>query len=192
MMKAFNIYLTGVGGQGIGLLSQALLRAIDHSGKRAIAVDTHGLAQRGGVVVSRIRCGDGVHSPLTMQHCSDLVLSMEIHEALRGLSTALKAGGSLVWLNVSWQPLPVRMGQAEAVTEHDVIEACSRNAIASHRVDAGKIADARMQNMALLGTVAKHRLVPDVTVDHYRKALEDLLQGTLLDTNVDLFNAYAG
>lgn len=54
-MKAYNIHITGVGGQGIGLLSQALLRGIDHAGITAIAVDTHGLAQRGGVVVSRIR-----------------------------------------------------------------------------------------------------------------------------------------
>ncbi len=60
-MRAFNIYITGVGGQGIGLLSQALLRAVDHAGINAIAVDTHGLAQRGGVVVSRIRCGSGIH-----------------------------------------------------------------------------------------------------------------------------------
>ena len=109
-MKAFNIHITGVGGQGIGLLSQALLRGIDHAGIQAIAVDTHGLAQRGGVVVSRIRCGSRVHSPLIMKNRADLVLGMEIHEAMRSLVTALKPGGTLVHLDVSWQPLPVRSG----------------------------------------------------------------------------------
>ena len=46
-MQAFNIYLCGVGGQGIGLLSEILLRAADYAGYCAKAVDTHGLAQRG-------------------------------------------------------------------------------------------------------------------------------------------------
>ncbi len=78
-MKAFNIHITGVCGQGIGLLSQAVLRGIDHSGINAIAVDTHGLAQRGGVVVSMIRCGDRIHSPLIMKNSADLVLGFELH-----------------------------------------------------------------------------------------------------------------
>ncbi len=47
-MKEYNIYMTGVGGQGIGLLSQTLLRGADHAGLEVMAVDTHGLAQRGG------------------------------------------------------------------------------------------------------------------------------------------------
>lgn len=99
-MKTFNIYITGVGGQGIGLLSQTLLRAIDYAGVKAIAVDTHGLAQRGGVVVSRIRCGEAVHSPLMMKKSADLVLGMEIHEAMRGLVTAGKEGGLLYfWMS---------------------------------------------------------------------------------------------
>ena len=95
-MSQFNIYISGVGGQGIGLLSQALLRGIDHAGIRAIAVDTHGLAQRGGVVVSRIRCGTGTHSPLIRAGHADLVLGMGIHEAMRGLVSALKPTGTLV------------------------------------------------------------------------------------------------
>ena len=53
-MKKFNIYLTGVGGQGIGLISEILLRAADYAGFNVKSVDTHGLAQRGGIVVSQI------------------------------------------------------------------------------------------------------------------------------------------
>ena len=56
-MNIFNIHLCGVGGQGIGLLSEIILRAADHAGHAAKAVDTHGLAQRGGIVVSQIRLG---------------------------------------------------------------------------------------------------------------------------------------
>ena len=60
-MKAFNIYLIGVGGQGIGLLSEILLRAADHAGYEVKGVDTHGLAQRGGIVVSHLKFGEKVY-----------------------------------------------------------------------------------------------------------------------------------
>ena len=80
-MKTFNIYLSGVGGQGIGLLSELILRAVDHAGQPVKAVDTHGLAQRGGIVVSHIRIGPAVFSPLIRPHQADLVVALERHEA---------------------------------------------------------------------------------------------------------------
>ncbi|MFH2092188.1 MAG: 2-oxoacid:acceptor oxidoreductase family protein [Pseudomonadota bacterium] len=191
-MKPFNIHITGVGGQGIGLLSQALLRGIDHAGIPVIAVDTHGLAQRGGCVVSRIRCGDNIHSPLIVAHRADLVLGMEIHEAMRGLGAALKKGGTLVYLNVSWQPLPVRLGENREITADDVQTACQAVGAIPVQVDTQFIKDARMQNMVLLGVLAKHRIVPGVHKKNYVAALEDLLTGTLLETNMAIFNEYAG
>jgi len=190
-MKEFNIYITGVGGQGIGLLSQTLLRGADHAGLDVMAVDTHGLAQRGGVVVSRIRCGSKVFSALTLSHHCDLVLGMEIHEALRGVGTALKQGGTLVYLNISWQPLPVRLGQCPEVRAQDLSLACKRSDARCLEVETHGLADARMQNMALVGTVAKHALIPGVSKQDYARALEDLLEGDMLARNLDIFNQYA-
>ena len=92
-MKAFNIYLTGVGGQGIGLISEVILRAADHGGHPVKSVDTHGLAQRGGIVVSQIRIGENVFSPLVPAGQADLVISLERHEALRAAGTVLKDKG---------------------------------------------------------------------------------------------------
>ncbi|MDY6792505.1 MAG: 2-oxoacid:acceptor oxidoreductase family protein [Thermodesulfobacteriota bacterium] len=189
-MKAFNIYITGVGGQGIGLLSQALLRGIDHAGINAIAVDTHGLAQRGGTVVSRIRCGEQVHSPLIMKNSADLVLAMEVHEAMRGLDLALKTGGTLVYLDVSWQPLPVRLDLNSEIAANDIKNACKTVFVTDIKVDTQAVEDSRMQNMALLGTVAKHRLIPGVKKENYDDALEDLLTGEMLTKNRATFNAY--
>jgi Pyruvate/2-oxoacid:ferredoxin oxidoreductase gamma subunit len=94
-MERFNIYLAGVGGQGIGLLSEIILRAADHAGHVVKAVDTHGLAQRGGIVVSQIRLGRYVHAPLIASNTADLVISLERHEALRALNHAAKDGGTL-------------------------------------------------------------------------------------------------
>jgi indolepyruvate ferredoxin oxidoreductase beta subunit len=190
-MKSFNIYIIGVGGQGIGLLSQALLRGIDHAGIPALAVDTHGLAQRGGIVVSQIRCGDRVHSPLIMSHSADLVLGMEIHEAARGASLALKKSGILVFLDVSWQPLPVRLGRGPEITAGEVVQACTVLGAVPIRLEVGTLPDARMQNMALLGAVSKNALVPGVSKEHYEAALEDLLSGDLLEKNRAVFDAFA-
>ena len=190
-MKTFNIHITGVGGQGIGLLSQALLRGLEHARISAIAVDTHGLAQRGGVVVSQIRCGEGIHSPLIMKKSADLVLGMEVHEAMRGLGHALKKGGTLVYLDVSWQPLGVRLGKDSEITAKDIQIACKNANTTVIKVDVQSIGDARMQNMALLGAIAKHKLVPGVTKENYYDALEDLLAGDLLTKNKALFEVYA-
>ncbi len=190
-MKPYNIHITGVGGQGIGLLSQTLLRGIDHAGINAIAVDTHGLAQRGGVVVSRIRCGDRFHSPLIMKNNADLVLGMEVHEAMRGLGTALKKGGTLLYMDVSWQPLPVRLGEMKEITAKMVGETCKKMGSTSIQVDTTAMPDSRMQNMALLGTVAKHHLIPGVSTEHYVAALDDLLTGDMLADNRAIFQTYA-
>jgi len=190
MTNPFNIYMIGVGGQGIGLLSQTLLRAIDFAGIHALAVDTHGLAQRGGMVVSRIRMGEKVFSPLIMAHCADLVLGMEIHEALRGGQTALKKNGTLCYLNVSWQPLAVRLGQANPVTEKEINALCEHMNVRQVRVDLDLIEDPRMQNMALVGTIAANRLIPGVEMTHYRQALEALLTGTVLEKNLNLLESY--
>jgi len=181
-----------VGGQGIGLLSQTLLRGADHAGIKVMAVDTHGLAQRGGVVVSRIRCGSRIFSPLTMEHQCDLVLGMEIHEALRGLGRAMKKGGTLVYMDLSWQPLPVRMGQCRGVTPGDITMACSRLSAHGIGVKIGKTVEPRMQNMALAGTVSKHGLIPGVVQEDYAGALKDLLSGDMLNKNLEVFNRYAG
>jgi indolepyruvate ferredoxin oxidoreductase beta subunit len=190
-MTSYNIHITGVGGQGIGLLSQALLRGIDHARIKVIAVDTHGLAQRGGIVVSRIRCGDWIHSPLIMKNSADLVLGMEVHEAMRGLGTALKKGGTLVYLDVSWQPLPVRLGKENEITAKDIQSVCKTMGVKAIKVDTQTMEDTRMQNMALLGIVAKHNLIPGVTKKNYTDALEDLLTGDMFNKNKALFDAYA-
>jgi indolepyruvate ferredoxin oxidoreductase, beta subunit len=82
-MTQFQIYLIGVGGQGIGLLSETILRAIDHAGIPVKSVDTHGLAQRGGTVSSHIRLGEQIYSPLIREGSADFFLALEILEAYR-------------------------------------------------------------------------------------------------------------
>ena len=186
-MTAFNIYLAGVGGQGIGLLSEIILRAGDHAGLTVKGVDTHGLAQRGGIVKSQIRIGRHVHSPLIPEGEADIVLALERHEALRAMNLALKDRGTLVYYNTVWQPLDVRLGRAEEVGATTLDEEARHRNISVFKVFDPVLADARMQNMVMLAVIAGNDLVSGVGPDDYRQAMEDLMTGTMLYRNQALF-----
>jgi indolepyruvate ferredoxin oxidoreductase beta subunit len=186
-MKPFNIYVTGVGGQGIGLLSEILLRAADYAGLRVKAVGTHGLAQRGGVVVSHLRLGDRVFSPLVPGGAADLVIALERHEAMRGLKVAARDGGTLVYYDTVWQPLDVRLNRAAEIRAKDIHRVCAARDIKDHVVFHPALEDIRMQNIAVLSTIHKKELIPDIQEKHYKNAMEDLLQGDALKQNLKLF-----
>ena len=186
-MTPFNIYLSGVGGQGIGLLSETILRAADYAGHRVKGVDTHGLAQRGGIVVSQIRLGKDVHTPLVPRHQADLLISLERHEALRSLTEFAKDGATLIYYNTVWQPLDVRLGTAQEVSAKDLEELCRQMGVKRIEVFHPDLEDVRMQNMALLARIDKEGLVPDVKSDHYRQAMEDLMAGSMLKKNMALY-----
>jgi len=183
-----DIFVIGAGGQGIGLLSETIIRAADYAGLPVKGVDTHGLAQRGGMVTSHVRIGEGVFSPLVMLGQADMVLALEIHEALRGLNSYLKDGGTLVYYNVSLQPLNVRLGKERPVTYEDITKECKRRSIKEYPVTA-KVPDPRMQNMTILATLARENLIPAIDIKHYEMALEDLLSGKVLESNLALFRS---
>jgi indolepyruvate ferredoxin oxidoreductase beta subunit len=186
-MKPFNIYLTGVGGQGIGLLSETLLRSADHAGLKVKAVDTHGLAQRGGVVISHLRFGENVFSPLIFRNQADLVVALERHEALRGLNSALKENGTLIYYDTAWQPLEVRIDAADPVTKEMIRRICRKRNIREISVFKADLKDTRMQNMVVLANIDRYKLIPDIKKEHYYEAMKDLMQGTMLKTNLKLF-----
>ena len=188
-MNPFNIYLCGVGGQGIGLLCEILLRAADHAGYTAKAVDTHGLAQRGGIVVSHIRLGETVPTPLIPERTADLVVGLERHEALRGVQTMLRDGGTLVYDETVLQPLGVRLGTQPETSAADLDRACGLRGITLHRVVHSELADPRMQNIAVLAAIHRLSLVPGLNAGHYLQAMDDLLAGEMLAANIRLFQA---
>ncbi len=184
-MKNFNIYLIGVGGQGIGLLSEVITRAIDYSGQKVLGVDTHGLAQRGGTVSSHIRIGEA-YTPLNKPGEVDLVIALEIHEALRGLAKYLKVGGTLVYYSTSWQPLSVRLGKDKIVTEEELIES-AKNLNAKIFKVFEELEDVRMQNTAVLKVIDMNNLIPNVKTEHYLSAMNDLMNEKVFEKNRELF-----
>ncbi|RCK78453.1 MAG: Indolepyruvate oxidoreductase subunit IorB [Candidatus Ozemobacter sibiricus] len=188
----FDIYMLGVGGQGIGLLSEALLRAFDHAGTQVRGVDTHGLAQRGGTVISHLRVGPDTHSPLVREGSADLVIALERHEALRGLQTHLRPGGQLVYYDAEWQPLPVRLGQAPRVTPEILATAAQERRARLHRVFVEDLPDPRQQNVAVMAWLIRHGVLPGLTARHLEAALADLLEGPTLARNLELFSRLVG
>ena len=187
-MKTFNIYLTGVGGQGIGLISEIILRAADHGGHLVKSVDTHGLAQRGGVVISQIRMGDDVFSPLIPAGQVDLAISLERHEALRAASSGLTEKGCLIYYNTVWQPLSVRLNEVAEVTENDIQQICRARGIHVISVYRANLPDIRMQNMAVLAEIHRQGLIPGIHLKHYLAAMTDLMDGDLLEQNRAIFS----
>jgi indolepyruvate ferredoxin oxidoreductase beta subunit len=183
-----NIYLIGVGGQGIGLLSEVLIRAADYAGYNVLGVDTHGLAQRGGTVESFIRLGKDIHSPLFPSGEADLVIALEKHEALRGLEKYSKARSSLVYYEAEWQPLAVRQNQAAALKNEQLSALAKAEKISLHRVFKEDLAEARQQNMVILAYLAHNQIIPQISVEHYKKAIKDLMQGKKLQSNLALFD----
>ena len=188
-MDRFDIYLIGVGGQGIGLLSEIILRAADHAGLPVKGVDTHGLAQRGGIVRSQVRIGAGANSPLIRQGTADLVVALERHEALRGMNSALRNAGTLLYYNTVWQPLAVRLNRAAVVSEEMIQKECRRRGIREIPVFRKGLTDARLQNMVLLAHIDKLALIPELETQHYHLAMTDLMAGAMLEKNQAIFNA---
>jgi indolepyruvate ferredoxin oxidoreductase beta subunit len=187
-MTPFNIHLTGVGGQGIGLISETILRAADHAGHPVKSVDTHGLAQRGGMVVSQIRMGDFVCSPLIPHRQADLAISLERHEALRAAGTMLKEGGVLIYYNTIWQPLSVRLKERTEISQQDIHWLCQTRGIEVISVFRDDLADSRMQNMVVLAEICRRGMIPGIQRIHYEKAMDDLMTGTMLEKNMAIFS----
>ncbi|TYB85723.1 MAG: pyruvate ferredoxin oxidoreductase [Kosmotoga sp.] len=186
-MKKFDIFMSGVGGQGIGLLSEALIRAIDYSGQRTIGADTHGLAQRGGMVVSHLRIGDEANSVLIMKGTADLVISLERHEALRAMNDYLRDRGALIYYDAVWQPLDVRLRKVKQIENEKISEEAEKRSIKVYRVFDETLEDPRTQNVMLIGKIVKFGLIDGLKAEHCEKAFEDLMTPSMLETNFKVF-----
>lgn len=187
-MNSMNIYLCGVGGQGIGLLAEIMQQSCLAAGHRVKGVDTHGLAQRGGIVVSHIRLGDKVHAPKIPEGEVDLILALERLEAYRAVVTMLRDGGSCVYYDCEYQPIHVRMGKATYPTAQELEQAVERRNGHLQRVHFEDLPDVRMQNVALLGRVASLGIIPGVTAELVERNLREVLPAAVLDANLGVFH----
>jgi len=187
VLNPVDILLVGVGGQGTILASKVLCAAAKSAGYDIKMSEIHGMAQRGGSVVTQVRLGEKVHSPLIEEGKAGVILAFEQLEALRWLPY-LKKGGTIIVNKQTIAPVPVLAGLAEYPA--NVLEYIERKAPGSLVVDALDKAvacgNARAANVVLLGAMA--RRMP-IAREMWEQALEATVPPKFLDVNKKAFAA---
>jgi len=155
-MRMTNILIVGVGGQGTLLASKVLGNLALQKGCDVKVSEVHGMAQRGGSVVTHVRFGERVHAPIIGEGGADFILAFEKLEALRYLNY-LRPGGTVIVNDREIPPMPVVMGAARY--PDDVLTTLGKSAGGLVCVDATGIAlecgNARAMNVVLLGVLAR-------------------------------------
>ncbi len=180
-----NIMIVGVGGQGSLLASRILGSLFTASGKEVKLSEVHGMAQRGGSVVTYIRAGQSVASPLIDRGEADVIISFEEAEALRYLPW-LKKGGTVVVNTQHILPMPVLTGAAQ-YPENIVgtMKALGAKVIAFDALGAAvKAGSVKCANVALLGAAAS---VIGHTEEEWLSAMKATIKPKLLDLNLMAF-----
>ncbi len=156
-MNVFNIVIAGVGGQGVLMASKVLAESALAGGMDAKQNEVHGMAQRGGSVISFVRMGEKVYSPVVTPGTADLLISFEPLEALRYLHY-LKPTGVLVYNSVAINPSTVASGMAVYPT--DLPEQIAQGSPGALGFDALAIAkeagNPKAVNMVMVGAVMKN------------------------------------
>jgi indolepyruvate ferredoxin oxidoreductase beta subunit len=169
-----QILVSGLGGQGVLFATSILLEAARAKGWDAIASETHGMAQRGGSVVSHIKFGS-LLSPLIRSGSADVLLSLNREEAFRNLHF-VKRGGAVV---VNAASLTKEQAALTETLRQREIEFVGTDATEVAR-SAGT---ARAGNVALLGAACKAGLLP-FSADDLKLAITTLTKGPRRESNL--------
>jgi len=187
MDKVFNVSLVGVGGQGILLTSEILARAAALAGLDVKKSEIHGMAQRGGSVISQVRFGARVYSPIIADGTSDILVAFERLEALRWRHLLAPAGRVLINRH-DVVPVTVSSGQQAAVEDIDgVIADLYPGAlmVPATRL-ATELGQVRAANMVLAGALS--RWTP-FGVEAWQAAMQARIPAKLLALNERAFAA---
>lgn len=156
-----NCLLTGVGGQGTVLLSRLIGAAAMERGLQIRGSETIGMAQRGGSVVSHVRMGYNIHSPLIPRGKADLVIAFEPAEAVRTLPY-LSAAGTMLVLDRAVRPVSA---VSSAVYDSEAILSFLHGEVRNLLLLSGeslieRCRSAKVLNVALLGAAVQRNLLP--------------------------------
>ena len=179
-----NCLLCGVGGQGVVLASKLIAFAAMEQGKFVRTTETIGMAQRGGSVVSHVRIGEEVHSPLIPLKKADLILAFEPAEAVRCLPY-LNAGGTVIVSSKAI--LPVTSSLGDGIYEGtEMLAYLGKNIPSLSVLDGESIlsqaGSSKVLNVALLGAAAASGVL-DITLDEMEMAIEKNVKEKFLEIN---------
>ena len=179
-----NIMIVGVGGQGTLLTSRILGGITVAAGYDVKLSEVHGMAQRGGSVVTFVRYGEKVAEPIVEEGQADVIIAFERLEALR-YSHFLKKDGVLI-IN-DWRIDPITVVTGAATYPENIIEKLSEkykvysiNAME----EAAKLGNVKAFNVIVLGLAAKHM---DFDKDMWLKVIENTVPPKTIDINKKAF-----
>ncbi len=184
MNNTTNIMIVGVGGQGTLLASRILGNAVIRMGYDVKVSEVHGMSQRGGSVVTYVKYGEKVYSPIIDNGEADIVLAFELLEAYRALP-ALKVGGQLIVNNQRINPMPVITGAAQY--PENILDKLSAKANTT-AVDALALAteagSIKAVNVVLIGVMAKNT---DIPYEVWIETIRTTVPPKFLDVNLKAF-----
>ena len=184
MQNTKNIMIVGVGGQGSLLASRILGNAVLLKGYDVKVSEVHGMSQRGGSVVTYVKYGDKVFSPIIDRGEADMILAFEKLEAARALPY-LKEGGTVILNDREIAPMPVITGAAEYPDGLVADIASKAKVIAidalSLSLEAGS---AKAVNVVLIGVLARSS---DISKEVWIQTIKDTVPAKFLDLNLKAF-----
>jgi len=170
-----NIMIVGVGGQGTLLASKLLGYVLMQQGYDVKVSEVHGMSQRGGSVVTYVRFGDKVYSPVIDKGEADYILSFEKLEALRWLEY-LKTGGQIITNTQEVDPMPVITGAMQY--PDNIIEKLEAAGAKVDAKDFLSIAEeagsAKAVNIVLMGRLSDY--FEDIPYEVWDKAIDEIFE----------------
>jgi indolepyruvate ferredoxin oxidoreductase beta subunit len=188
-MKEFNVVLAGVGGQGILLAAEILGTAAVKEGLNVRVSELHGMAQRGGAVVSNVRIGEKVLAPTVLEGQADVLLGFEPLETLRNLKFASEKA-LVIMSDEKIPPTELAAKMMKYPSMEEILEKIHRFTKNVTVVEAAKLAkkagNILTQNIVLIGALAAAGKMP-VKTESVVEALRELVPAKHVEINVKAF-----
>ena len=185
MNNTKNIMIVGVGGQGSLLASKLLGRLLVNEGYDVKVSEVHGMSQRGGSVVTYVRYGDKVYSPIVDKGEADFIISFEKLEAAR-YAPYLKPDGKIIVNSQEIDPMPVIIGAMEYPTE--VLENLKAKGVDIDDVDALTLAleagSSKATNIVLMGRLSKYM---SIAPEKWEEAIRQSVAEKFVEMNLKAF-----
>lgn len=180
-----NCLLCGVGGQGVVLASKLIAYTAMHKGMQARTSETIGMSQRGGSVVSHVRIGEEIFSPMVPKKSADVILAFEPAEAVRNLSY-LKKDGVVVVNKKAVKPVTATLTQ-NSYDGSEMLDYLKKNVKNLYIIDGDAICkeagSSKVLNVALLG-VALGSKVLNMDMEDMKQELKRMVKPQFVDVNI--------
>ena len=184
-MSTKNVMIVGVGGQGSLLASKLLGRLLLDAGYDVKVSEVHGMSQRGGSVVTYVRYGEHVYSPVIDKGEADVIVSFELLEAARWLPF-LKKDGTVVTNIQQIDPMPVITGAKQYPKE--LVEKMKATGAKVDALDCLALAEeagsSKAVNIVLMGRLSHYFDIPE---EAWQKAMEAIVPAKFLEMNKKAF-----